>query len=116
MTRHEFHNVSLLQPRGNLWESRESEAMESMLVQLAARGRRVLVDLSSTGHLTAHGLGVLAHAQKIALEHGGEIAICGARRAHRILIERTGVSQVVKVHADRRAALEALTASDRAVA
>lgn len=116
MTMHEYDHISLLEPRGNLWESRESEAMEHMLVQLAERGRRILVDLSATGHLTAHGLGVLAHAQRVALEHGGEIVLCGPSRAHRLLLDRTGLRDAVKTYARRTDALKALAASHRAVA
>jgi len=116
MTMHEYDHISLLEPHGDLWESRECEAMEHLLVQLAERGRRILVDLSATGHLTAHGLGVLAHAQRVALEHGGELAVCGASRAHRTLLERTGLSDALKTYDLREEALKALAASQRAVA
>jgi anti-anti-sigma factor len=116
MTTHDLHHVSLLEPQGHLWESTESETMERVLVGLAERGRRVVVDLSSTGQITAHGLGVLARAQKIALENGGEIALCGARPPHRILLARTGLTEAIRLHTDRAAALKALNGSDRAVA
>jgi anti-anti-sigma factor len=116
MTTHEYDHISLLEPRGDLWESRESATMERMLVRLAERGRRVVVDLSSTGHLTAHGLGVLAHAQRVALDHGGEIALCGAGRAHRILLETTGLADAVKIYDARAAAVKALASGVRAVA
>jgi anti-anti-sigma factor len=116
MTTHEFDHISLLEPQGNLWESRESAAMERVLVQLAERGRRIVVDLSSTGHLTANGLGVLARAQGIALEHGGEIALCGAAPAHRMLLERTGLHEAMRIYGARAEALKALSASTRAVA
>jgi len=116
MTTHEFDHISVLEPRGDLWESRESAAMERMLVQLAGSGRRVVVDLSATGHLTAHGLGVLAHAQSVALEHGGEVALCGASHAHRLLLERTGLAAAVRLYRGRNEALKALASGDRAVA
>jgi anti-anti-sigma factor len=116
MTTHEFDHISVLEPHGDLWESRESAAMEKTLIRLAEAGRRVVVDLSSTGHLTAHGLGVLAHAQGVALEHGGELALCGASQAHRILLERTGLSDAVKLYGGRGDALKALAGGHRAVA
>lgn len=116
MTTHEFDHISVLEPRGDLWESRESAAMERVLVGLAEHGRRVVVDLGSTGHLTAHGLGVFAHAQSVALEHGGEVALCNASHAHRILLERTGLAEAVKLYGCRQEALKALASGDRAVA
>lgn len=116
MTTHEFDHISVLEPRGDLWESRESAAMERVLVQLAGRGRRVVVDLGSIGHLTAHGLGVLAHAQSVAMEHGGEIALCNASHAHRLLLERTGLTEAVRVYGARAEALKALASGNRAVA
>lgn len=116
MTTHEFDHISVLEPRGDLWESHESAAVERMLVQLAERGRRVVVDLASTGHLTAHGLGVLAHAQSIAHEHGGEVALCNLSHAHRTLLERTGLAEAMKLYGCRNEALKALAAGDRAVA
>lgn len=116
MTMHELNHISLLEPRGHLWESDESEAVEAVLVDLAVRGRRVVVDLSSTGQLTAHGLGILAHAQRVAHEHGGEIVLCGARRAHRMLLESTALCEAVRLFPDRTAAFKALASGDRAVA
>ncbi len=116
MTAHELNHISLLEPRGNLWESHESEAMERVLVQLAECGRRIVVDLSATGQLTAHGLGILAHAQRVAHEHGGEIVLCGAQSSHRLLLERTALCEAVRLFPDRAAALRALATGDRAVA
>jgi anti-anti-sigma factor len=116
MTTHELHPVSLLVPQGHLWESAESEAVERALMALAVSGRRVIVDLSATGQITAHGLGVLAQAQRIALDHGGEIALCGARRGHRLLLAQTGLVDAFRVHPDRNAAMKAFAATTRAVA
>lgn len=116
MTAHELHHISLLEPHGHLWESAESAAMERMLMGLAERGRRVVVDLSSTGQITAHGLGLLAQAQKVAHEHGGEIALCGARRPHVLLLEQTGLTDAFRLHESRAAAIRAMHGTDRAVA
>ena len=116
MTSHEVNHVVLLEPRGSLWEGSESEDMERTLLEMAVRGRRVIVDLSDTDLLTAHGLGILAHAHRIAAETGGRLALCGAKRTQRWLLDRTHLLDVLEVFEDRHAALRAFNSGSQAVA
>lgn len=116
MTVHEFDGVVLLQPQGNLWEGAECNAMERALLELAQRGKAVIVDLSGTHRITAHCLGVYAHAKQIALGNGGEIVLCSASRVQRWLLRKTGLSEALAIYDDRASAVKALQANRKAVA
>jgi len=116
MTSHELNHVALIEPQGDLWETVECDAMERALLELADLGRTVLVDLSETGQITAHGLGLLAHAQQVAHENGGEVTLCGANRAHRLLLRKTGLLDAIRVFPNRARALNVLKPGERAVA
>jgi anti-anti-sigma factor len=116
MTVHEFNDIILLQPEGNLWEGAECDTMERTLLELAERGKRVIVDLSGTRLITAHCLGVYAHAKQTALTNGGEIVLCRASRVQSWLLKKTGLAETLTIYEDRAAAMRALEQRPRAVA
>jgi anti-anti-sigma factor len=115
MTTEALDEVVVLRPEGGLCEGEECDEMERRLHDLLGRGRRVIVDLSSTRMLTAHGLGVLARAQQVAAQHGGRLAICGAAGLERWVLDLTHLAQVVPVFASAEEAARSLGGS-RAVA
>jgi anti-anti-sigma factor len=115
MTTHDVDEVVVLKPQSDLCEGDECDEMERMLEQLARQGRPVIVDLRETRFLTAHALGVLAQAARSASAHGGRIALCGAARLERWLLELTGLTGTMAVCANEEIALQHLRAV-RAVA
>jgi anti-anti-sigma factor len=78
MTSHAVDEFVVLQPSGDLLEGTACDDLERELLPLAGQGRSVIVDLRATRVLSAHGLGVLARAQRIAAANGGGLALCGA--------------------------------------
>jgi anti-anti-sigma regulatory factor len=51
-------------------------------------------------HISAHCLGILAHAHQVASQHGGRVVLCGATRIQRWLLRKTGLADVVSIHDD----------------
>lgn len=110
MTAHETNEIMWLAPMGPMWEGSPCDELERTLGDLARAGRRVVVDLSQAGTLTAHCLGVLAHAHELARANGGEIALCGADRVQRWLLSKTHLTEAIVVYRDRESAVAALAA------
>ncbi len=108
MTSHAVDEVLVLRPQGDLCEGEECDAMERTLGDFAGRGLAVVVDLSETRMLTAHAVGVLAQASRAAAEHGGRLALCGAARLERWVLEVTRLAEVVPVFASEQAAVAGL--------
>jgi anti-anti-sigma factor len=114
MTWHDEEQVVVLGPQGELYEGAECDELERSLMQLAGRGARVVVDLSETHQVSAHCLGVLAHAQETALRHGGRIALCGATKVQRWLLGEARLSEALMVYEDSAAAIRALSGAPEA--
>jgi anti-anti-sigma factor len=108
MTLRANDEVVVLEPRGDLCEGAECDEMERLLLDLAGQGRQVLIDLSKTQLLTARSLGILVRARQRAAANSGFIAIYGASRLQRWLLERTGLDAALRVFADEAAARGAL--------
>jgi anti-anti-sigma factor len=89
MTSHAVDELVVLQPSGDFLEGAACDELERELYSLAEQGRRVVVDLSRARVLTAHCLGVLARAQRLASASGGGLALCGATAAQRWLLDVT---------------------------
>jgi anti-anti-sigma regulatory factor len=115
MTSHAVDERVVLQPSGDLLEGVACDDLERELGALAGRGCRVIVDLSGTRVLTAHCLGVLARAQRLASANGGGLALCGAAGLQPWLLGVTGLAEAVPVFGSEREAL-AHFALTRAVA
>jgi anti-anti-sigma factor len=115
MTSHVVDELVVLEPSGDLCEGAACDELERELFALAEQGRRVIVDLSATRVLTAHGLGVLARAQQLAVANGGRIALCGAAGLQRWLLTVTHLAGALPLYATEREAVAQLGAQ-RAVA
>ncbi len=115
MTSHAFDELVVLQPSGNFLEGAACDELERELIALAGQGRRVVVDLSHARVLTAHCLGLLARAQKLASANGGGVALCGADRPQRWLLGVTHLSGALPLFTSVTEALAHLHAG-RAVA
>ncbi len=99
MTTRAMDQWVVLQPDGDLREGTACDELEQELFTLAEQGRHVVVDLSSTRMLTAHCLGVLARAQRLAADAGGTIALCGAAALPRWLLGVTRLDGALRVYA-----------------
>ena len=115
MTSHAVDELVVLQPSGDLLEGAACDDLERELCALAAQGRRVIVDLTRTRVLTAHCLGLLARAQRLASANGGGLALCGAAGLQRWLLGVTGLADAVPVYGSEAEAV-ARFAACRAVA
>jgi anti-anti-sigma regulatory factor len=115
MTSHAVDELVVLQPSGDFLEGVACDELERELLSLAAQGRRVIVDLSATRVLTAHCLGVLARAQRIAAENGGGLALCGAVGLQRWLLGVTHLADALPLYTSEAEAMAHLNET-RAVA
>jgi anti-anti-sigma factor len=113
---HEVDCVYVLEPQGDLFQDSESDLMERAVLELARDGRKIVVDLSGVHHLTARGLGILAHGQVVASDRGGFIVLCHPRRSHRWLLDKTGLSTAFAMAETIEAAMSRLGNGHRAIA
>ena len=105
MTTRAMDQMVVLRPDGDLCEGAACDELERELFSYAEQGRHVIVDLSATRILTAHCLGVLARAQRLAVAAGGNIALCGAAELHRWLLGVTHLADALPVYASQDEAL-----------
>ena len=110
MIQNESDGVIVLEPTGDLHEGNECDQMEDALVRLAERGAQVVIDVTHVQHITAHCLGILAHTQRVASQHGGCVVLCGATRVQRWLLRKTRLAEVVSIHDDVASARRYLAA------
>lgn len=105
MTTRAVNHLVVLQPDGDLCEGPACDELERELFTLAEQGRYVIVDLSATRILSAHGLGVLARAQRLAVSAGGNIALCGAAELQRWLLGVTHLSDALPIYGSQAEAV-----------
>ena len=110
MTSHAVDELTVLQPSGDFLEGPACDELEQELFSLAERGCRVVVDLSRTRVLTAHCLGVLARACRLAVASGGGLAVCGTGELQRWLFGVTRLADALPLFASEREAVEFLGA------
>lgn len=89
---------------------REAQILETELRKAApARQWRLVIDLSDVTLLASMGLGLLVTLHKEASNNGGRVAICGLRPEIVQLLKVTHLERVLKIYADRDAALKAVS-------
>ena len=108
MTTRAIDQAVVLQPDGDLCEGAACDELEQELFSLAEQGRHVIVDLSATRIVTAHGLGVLARAKRLAEASGGDLVLCGAANLQRWLLDVTHLAEVLPVYASQAEAAASL--------
>ena len=112
----ESDGVIVLEPTQDLHEGDECDQMEDALARLAERGAQIVIDVTRVQHISAHCLGILAHAHQVASLHGGCIAVCGATPIQRWLLRKTGLANVLLVHDNVASARRHLATRRRVVA
>ena len=115
MIRYESDGVIVLEPTQDLHEGAECDQMEDALARLAEGGAQVVIDLTHVQHISAHCLGILAHARQAVSQHGGCIVLCGPTRLQHWLLTKTGLADVISVHHDLASAKRRLATLHRAV-
>lgn len=105
MTTRATEHLVVLQPEGDLCEGPACDELQHELFSHAERGRLVIVDLSVTRIVTAHCLGVLVRAQRLAVAAGGDVALCGPTELHRWLLGVTHLADALPVYASQAEAL-----------
>lgn len=116
MIRYESDGVTVLEPTQELHEGVECDQLEEALARLAESGAQVVIDVAHVQHISAHCLGILAHAHQIASRHGGCIVLCGPTRMEQWLLTKTGLAGVISVHDNLASAKRRLATLGRAVA
>jgi anti-anti-sigma factor len=113
---YESDGVTVLEPTQDLHAGDECDQIEGALARLAEGGAQVVIDVSHVQHISAHCLGILAHAHQVASQHGGCIVLCGPSRMEHWLLAKTGLAGVISVHDDVASAKRRLATLPRAVA
>lgn len=116
MTWHPWGDGVVLRPSGDLLEGPACDDLEQTLRNLLEQGRRVIVSLAQTGQLSAHALGVLAHARSLSDERGARLGLCSARAQHRWLLEKTRLTPALGLYETEAAAYAALSRSRSRIA
>ena len=107
----EMGPVVVVTPDRAVYEGGECDAMEARLLELIRRGAWIVVDLSRVRSLSAHCIGVLAHARHQAMSGDGGIALCGASRFQRRLLAAMGLVEVLAVYENPADALRQIRAA-----
>ncbi len=116
MTWHPWGDGVVLRPSGDLLEGPVCDDLEQTLERLLAQGRRVIVSLAQTGQLSAHALGVLAHARALSDRNGGRLGLCSAHDHHRWLLQVTRLTPALGLYDTEAAAYAALSRPRNGVA
>ena len=112
----EWGHVVVITPDHAVYEGGDCDAMEVRLLALVEKGARIVVDLSLVDSLTAHCIGVLVNAQRVAEQNGGRIVLCGAKPLERSLLAKMGLAGVLPHYDDPAGAVQALTRTLSSVA
>ena len=116
MTWHPWGDGVVLRPRGDLLEGPVCDDLERTLAELLRERRPVIVSLSETGQLSAHALGILAHARAVSERNGGRLGLCSPRSGHRWVLEVTRLTPALGVYETEGDAYAALSTSRNGVA
>ena len=109
MTWNQWGDVAVLRPAGDLREGPEGDEVDSVLSVFARSGRRVVLDLTETGQLSARALGILARACDEAVHHGGRVVLCGVNERQRWLLGITRLNGVLDIYETPASAIVGLT-------
>lgn len=74
----------------------------------AGDGVRVLVDLSGVSYVSSVGIPMLVNTAKSVVSRGGKVAFLSPQENVVKVLELVGVSQVIPIYHDQKAAIESL--------
>lgn len=105
-----YGDVALLRCRGRLVYRQDADELTSIVADLLAMTRRLVVDLEGVESVDSAGLGELVMLHVWAEGLGYDISFAGANARVRHLLELTNLSEVLEVHANLDQAVRAMTA------
>jgi len=108
MTRQVVNGRIVIEPTADLCEGAECDQLEREILEHVRQGHAVVLDLSRTRLLSARGLGILARAQSVAVEHGTRVVVCGANHLQLHLLSATRLADEIAVLDDVPAAVRLL--------
>ena len=111
MTWFETNDVHVLRTEEDLREGPACDRLERLLDEATRGGRRVLLAFGPGTRLSAHALGLVAHACAEAARRGGALVVSACDPSQRWLLDVTGLAGVLQLHATEREALASLVPS-----
>jgi anti-anti-sigma factor len=100
--------VAVTSVNGRL-DSISSHKLDEHLAAIAPDARAVLLDFAGLTYISSAGLRVVLKAAKLARATGASLAVCGLSPQVHEVFDVSGFSTLIPVHADRAAALLALS-------
>jgi len=82
-----------------------------LAVETAAEKAFVVIDLEQVDFLASVGIGVLVRSAKALRKRGGEIVLLSTVPIVNMVLERTGIPDIIKVFGDLQSACQALITS-----
>jgi len=104
----ESEDLTLLVASGDIDMTASREFGRRLEGALRAAAGDVVLDLDQVVHLDSTALRALLSARKVAEERGARLALVCVRRPVLHVLEVTGLTELLEIHPDRDAALDAI--------
>lgn len=88
--------IRVVQPSGRLDLLTAAQLKLRLTEEIAAGGRRLVVDLSGVSFIDSSGLGAIIGGLKAARLAGGDLRIAGANKQARVILELTTLDRVLR--------------------
>ena len=99
-------------PEGRVDASSAPDLEQAMMARIGEGGLDVVLDLSRTRYMSSAGLRVVLVVARALQAKEGRFAVCGLNDEVKELFEVSGFSLIVKILADRDAAVAAVRQTD----
>jgi anti-anti-sigma factor len=96
---------SVIELEGEIDLHRSGVVRDQIEPHIAAKDRRIIVDLGNVTYIDSSGLAVLIEAMQRAQAYGGGLALCNLRDAVQHIFSIACLDQVFRIFPDRAAAL-----------
>lgn len=103
--------VAILACHGRIMFGDEANLLRSVLRDVLATNRRVVVDLADVNHLDSGGLGMLVGVRSTAKADGAEIKLSGMGQRLRDVLQITKLATVFDVYDTEQQAIESFGAA-----
>jgi anti-sigma B factor antagonist len=103
--------VAILACHGRIMFGDEANLLRSVLRDVLATNRRVVVDLADVNHLDSGGLGMLVGVRSSAKADGAEIKLSGMGQRLRDVLQITKLATVFDVYDTEQQAIESFGAA-----
>lgn len=103
--------IAILACHGRIMFGDEANLLRSVLRDVLATNRKVVVDLADVNHLDSGGLGMLVGVRSTAKADGAEIKLCGMGQRLRDVLQITKLATVFDVYDTEQQAIESFGAA-----